>query len=45
MTEENPYLDARKKHNEYESSRSASLRLWKLFGLLGLLTGLAGVGA
>ena len=44
MTEENPYLDARKKHNEYESSRNASLRLWKLFGLLGLLTGLAGVG-
>ena len=37
MTEENPYLDARKKHNEYESSRNASLRLWKLFGLLGLL--------
>ena len=44
MTEENPYLNARKKHNEYESSRNASLRLWKLFGLLGLLTGLAGVG-
>ena len=44
MTEENPYLDARKKHNEYESSRNASLRLWKLFGLLGRLTGLAGVG-
>ena len=44
MTEENPYLGARKKHNEYESSRNASLRLWKLFGLLGLLTGLAGVG-
>ena len=44
MTEENPYLDARKKHNEYESSRNASLRLWKLFGLLGLITGLAGVG-
>ena len=44
MTEENPYLDARKKHNDYESSRNASLRLWKLFGLLGLLTGLAGVG-
>ena len=44
MTEENPYLDARKKHNEYESSRNASLRLWKLFGLLGLLTGLADVG-
>lgn len=44
MIEENPYLDARKKHNEYESSRNASLRLWKLFGLLGLLTGLAGVG-
>ena len=44
MTEENPYLDARKKHNEYESSRNASLRLWKLFGLLGLPTGLAGVG-
>ena len=44
MTEENPYLDARKKHNEYESSRNASLSLWKLFGLLGLLTGLAGVG-
>ena len=42
--QENPYLDARKKHNEYESSRNASLRLWKLFGLLGLLTGLAGVG-
>ena len=37
-------LDARKKHNEYESSRNASLRLWKLFGLLGLLTGLAGGG-
>ena len=37
MTEENPYLDARKKHNEYESSRNASLRLWKLFGLLGLI--------
>ena len=45
MTEENPDLDARQKHNEYESSRNASLRLWKLFGLLGLLTGLAGVGA
>ena len=44
MTEEHPYLDARKKHNQYESSRNASLRLWKLFGLLGLLTGLAGVG-
>ena len=44
MTEENPYLDARKKHNEYESSSNATLRLWKLIVLLGLLTGLAGVG-
>lgn len=44
MTEENPYLNARKKHNEYESSRNASLRFWKIYGLLGLLTGLAGVG-
>lgn len=42
--EENPYLNARKKHNEYESSRNASLRFWKIYGLLGLLTGLAGVG-
>lgn len=42
--EENPYLNAKKKHNEYESRRNASIRLWKLFGLLGLLVGLAGVG-
>lgn len=42
--QENPYLNARKKHNEYEGGLIASRHIWQMFGILGLLVGLAGVG-
>ena len=41
--QENPYLNARKKHNEYEGGLIASRHMWQIFGVLGLITGLAGV--
>ena len=42
--QENPYLNARKKHNEYEGGLIASRHMWQIFGVLGLITGLAGIG-
>lgn len=42
--QENPYVNARKKHNEYEGGLIASRHMWQTFGVLGLLIGLAGVG-
>ena len=42
--QENPYLNARKKYNEYEGGLIASRHIWQIFGVLGLLVGLAGVG-
>lgn len=42
--QETPYLNARKKHNEYEGGLIASRHIWQMFGILGLLVGLAGVG-
>ena len=42
--QENPYLNARKKHNEYEGGLIASRHMWQIFGVLGLIIGLAGIG-
>ena len=42
--QENPYLNARKKHNEYEGGLIASRHMWQIFGVLGLITGLGGIG-
>lgn len=42
--QENPYLNARKKHNEYEGGLITSRHMWQIFGVLGLIIGLAGIG-
>lgn len=44
MTEENPYLNARKKHNEYEWGLISLRHLWQVVGIFGLFIGLGGMG-
>jgi len=41
---DNPYLSARRTWNDHEAESRANREMWRIFGICGLLVGLAGVG-